>query len=400
MHCWIPALVIGFALVNAAAAGHPVPFDVQLLCVDGNEGCDIADIDGDGKPDVTAGRNWYRNPDWVPRPLRVIEDWNGYVESNGEFAYDVNGDGRMDVVAGSFLPSQVYWYENPGEEGLRLGQLWPKHLLGDTGFSQNEAAFLHDVNGDGKPEWIFNSWNKNNPQLVWSIETEEQQFEVKDGKETAVGTRTVPVLQRHTIGESGNGHGAAFGDINNDGREDILCGTGWYERPEGDPLADAWVWHPDWDLHASCPMLVRDLDEDGTNDLIWGEGHDYGLYVWWGRGVGEDGKLKFEEQLVDKSYSQPHALHFADLDGDGQDELITGKRVRAHNGRDPGGTEPALVCYYVWDAAAKEFTRHTINEGEVGIGLQIRTADLDADGDLEIVLAGKDGTQILWNKRK
>ena len=116
--------------------------------------------------------------------------------------------------------------------------------------------------------------------------------------------------------------------------------------------------------------------------------------------MGDDGKLKFEEELVDKSFSQPHALHFADLDGDGVDELITGKRVRAHNGKDPGGTEPPLVCYYAWDAAAKKFTRHNINEGQVGIGLQIRTSDLDADGDLEIVLAGKEGTQILWNRGK
>ena len=45
------------------------------------------------------------------------------------------------------------------------------------------------------------------------------------------------------------------------------------------------------------------------------------------------------------------------------------------------------------------FDAYTINEGQVGGGLQIRTADLDADGDMDAVVAGKDGTQILWNKR-
>jgi hypothetical protein len=384
----------------SAVAGHPVRFDVQLLCVDANEGCDVADLDGDGKLDVAAGRNWYRNPDWAGRPLRAIADWNGYVESNGEHCYDVNGDGRPDVVSMSFLPAQVHWYENPGEKGLKLGLMWQQHLLVDTGYSQNEAAFLHDINGDGVPEWIANSWNKTNPLIVWSLGAETREVQVPRGKQTVTESREVPALVRNTIGESGNGHGMAFGDLNNDGREDIVVATGWYERPEGDPLTDVWTWHPLWeDLHSSCPMLIRDFDGDGKSDLMWGRGHDYGLYCWYGRGPDADGKLQFDETEIDSSYSQVHALHFADLDGDGRDEIISGKRYRAHNDGDPGGLDPPLICYYVWTPGARTFTRHTINEGSVGTGLQIRTADLDGDGDLEIVVAGKEGTHILWNRR-
>lgn len=380
---WILLLTLSLFFGDTLSAAHPISFDVKLLAVDANEGCDVADVDNDGRLDVIAGRNWYRNGEWVPRPVRLIPDWSEYVESNGDFAYDVNQDGWVDVIAGGFLPTKVFWYENPKEHGLKLGHLWKQRELVDTGLSANEASFLRDFDGDGKPEWISDSWNPANPLYIWSLTTGES-----------------PKLTRHLIGETGNGHGMGFGDINNDGREDILVGNGWHECPEGDPLTEPWRFHADWQLHASCPMLVRDVDGDGTNDLIWGKGHDYGLLLWRGRGVGADGKLQFDEQVIDDSFSQPHALHFADLDGDGSDELITGKRVRAHNGNDPGGTEPPVVCYYVWDVASGSYQRHVINDGQVGIGLQIRTADIDADGDTDIIVAGKDGTQILFNRLK
>ncbi|NBB75362.1 MAG: hypothetical protein GVY35_17090, partial [Bacteroidetes bacterium] len=109
-----------------------VAFTKTLLYQDANEGTAIADVNNDGTLDIIAGRNWYAGPDFLARPLRLIDDWNGYVQSNGDHVYDVNGDGWADVVAGSFLPTEVHWYENPGADGLAKGVLWPEHLLTDT----------------------------------------------------------------------------------------------------------------------------------------------------------------------------------------------------------------------------------------------------------------------------
>ena len=275
--------------------------------------------------------------------------------------------------------------------------LWKKHELVDTGLGANEAAFLQDLNGDGKPEWICNSWVDKNPLVAWELKTTEEKVAPKDGKGEPKTVKKFG-MDRHLISETGQSHGFGFGDINNDGRLDILTASGWFEGPEGNVFEGPWKFHPDWKTRWSVPVLVRDLNGDGKNDIVIGNPHDYGLYVWWAEGADADGKLKFREETIDKSYSQLHCVHFADLDGDGRDELITGKRYRAHNDGDPGAADPAIVCYYTIDAQGK-FTRHVINEGQVGIGLQIRTADLDADGDLEIIVAGKDGTQILWNQR-
>ena len=216
------------------------------------------------------------------------------------------------------------------------GTLWSKHLLVDTGVATNEGVLLRDLNGDGKPEWIPNSWVNASPVIVWELGF------VKDP------TR-VPTLKRILLSETGQSHGLGFGDINNDGYEDLLTAAGWLEHPQEEVFERPWKYHPDWRSRWSVPIFVRDLNKDGRNDIIFGNPHDYGLKVWYAESPGPEGKLIFREEIIDNTYSQLHCIHFADLNGDGRDELITGKRVRAHNGGDPGAMDPPIICYYAID---------------------------------------------------
>jgi hypothetical protein len=361
-----------------------IKFRVQPLVIDGNEGMAAGDIDGDKVPDLVAGRSWYRSPDFVPRPVRVIEDWNGYIESNGDFLFDVDGDSRLDVIAGSFIPSQVYWYQNPGDEALRLGKMWPKKLLVDTGASSNEGQLMEDIDGDGRPEWVVNSWTKGVPMKVWRLVDSPRQE-----------TGAIYKMVLATLGDSANGHGIGVGDISGDGRKDVLVGEGWYEQPEKDIWTTPWKFHRDWDLQSSLPMLVVDLDGDGKNDLLYGNGHDYGLYWWKNLGPDDTGKIAWKETLIDRGYSQPHVLALVDLNNDGKAELVTGKRYYAHNGGDPGGQEPPCLYYYTWDAAKQNYDRHLIEEGHVGCGLQIASGDFNGDGKMDLAVPGKSGTYAL-----
>jgi FG-GAP-like repeat/FG-GAP repeat len=376
-----------------ADPSESVKFEVKLLCIDANEGIAAGDVDGDGKADLVAGRNWYRGGDWAPRPLRNIVDWNGYVESNGDYLADVDGDKLLDVIAGSFLPTQIHWYKNPGTEGLRLGQTWQQNLLVDTGNSKNEGQLMADLDGDSIPEWVVNSWDAKTPVSVWRLNLKSWN---KDATIGAVG---------HVLGPV-NGHGLAVGDLDGDKRADVLTGSGWYKQPASEPWSQPWEFHAQWNLHSSLPMLVVDIDGDSDNDLVFGVGHDYGLHWWENKGADAEGKIQWNEQIIDNSYSQVHSLAYADVSGDGRPDLIAGKRYYAHNGGDPGANEMPCLYYYTIDSKAGDsssdgklvFTRHVIEEGHVGCGLQIVAQDLNGDGHLDLATAGKSGTYLILAK--
>jgi len=358
-----------------------ISFTPQLLFIDNNEAIAIADVNQDGLPDITAGRLWYAAPDFVGRPLRPIAlHGNDYAQNNGEHSWDVNGDGWPDVVATGWDDTHIRWYENPGKDALAKGLEWKGRSLANTQNNHSEAGYMYDLDGDGIPEYIMNSWDKKMPFTVWRF-----------GK-NVFGE---PIMQGTLIGKQ-NSHGVGFGDINGDGRTDILFDDGWYEQPAQDMWKGNWPLHKDWKLAgASCPMQVTDLNGDGRNDIIFGHGHNFGLY-WMEQGKAEGGSTTWTQHVIDESWSQVHAMIWVDLDADGEKELIAGKRIWAHSGKDPGSSDTAFIYRYVWNAGTQSFKRYTLAEGKIGTGLFIRVADLNADKKLDIVLAGKTGTYILW----
>ena len=377
------------AAKKGAAVG--VKFRVQQLHVDNNEGCDVADFNRDGHPDVSAGEFWYPGPRFAEKkPLRKLQPFQAdYMTNNGEHAIDVDGDGWIDIVSGAFMETELAWYRNPGAEGLKQGAMWERRVLIDTKLGSNEITMVHDLDRDGKPEVVINSYNILNPVMAYVF---------------ARNDKSEPVLKPWTIhpgGPSINGHGIGFGDINGDGHEDIIYGSGWYERPKSGAATQPWTRHADWRFpQASCPMLVVDLNGDGRNDIIWGHGHNYGLYWEERRDDNKDGSTNWRHHTIDDKFSQAHALVWTDIDGDNEPELISGRRFKAHSGRDPGDADPGCLYYFKWNRQAQQFTKFVIAEGGPGIGLQIRVVDLNKDGRKDIVVAGKSGTHVIWNEGK
>lgn len=350
-------------------------FTSTMLCLDNNEACDIGDINQDGHLDILAGRMWYAGPDFIPSPVRPIPTHPpDYARNNGEHLFDVNRDGWLDVITTGWGESYLLCFENPGKEGLKKGLPWNKLEYAHIGHGHGETGSLVDLNRDGYPEYVVNSYIKNRPFSYWLLAS-------KEPKEFFIGTL--------------NSHGVGFGDINGDERIDILIDRGWYEQPE-DLQTVPWRLHQDWNrTDGSCPMIIDDLNDDGRSDIIVGRGHDYGLY-WYEQLTPSGDSTRWKKHVIDTSWSQVHTLLWTDLDADGQPELITGKRVKAHSGKDPGSDDPVHMIIYSWQN--NSFSKQIISEENIGTGLIIRCDDLNQDGRKDLVVAGKSGTYVLWQK--
>lgn len=331
------------------------------------------DVNRDGKLDIVCGGFWYEAPHWKKHFLREIKEEGGYHYDFANLAMDVDGDGWIDTVGAAWHNKMVYWVRNPGAGGGP----WEVFEIDTPGNMETALAF--DINGDGQLDILPN------------IMTAAAWYEFRRDPTAPQGVR----WHKHPLSKEGAGHGNGAGDINGDGRCDIVVAKGWLEQ-----TATGWQWHPEFDLgHASVPILVHDVDGDGNADLIWGLGHNYGLF--WLEQTVEDGRRAWKKHLIDDSWSQPHFLLMADLDADGKAELVTGKRYYAHNGNDPGANDRVCIYYYKFDAAARSWTRHAIHEGgRVGFGINTVAVDIDGDGDLDIVAPGKSGLYLLENVRK
>lgn len=188
--------------------------------------------------------------------------------------------------------------------------------------------------------------------------------------------------------------------IAGNGRVNFVLNHGWLEAP-ANPWRGKWAWHPEFKLFssASVPVLVVGVNGDGVNGLIAGGGHEYGL-DWYEQGRTSSGRRKWVRHSIDPFNSQYHDMHWVDIGGDGQCELVTGKRYRAHCDGDPGAFDPYGIYYFKW--TGESFAKQAITYGEArettGCGTHFALADLRSTGRLDIVAPGKDGLYVFYNE--
>lgn len=355
-----------------------VEFKKVQIASESFESVGVFDVNNDGHLDIVSGAFWYKGPELVERIyIRDLKRYGDYWDSFATIPFDVNNDGNMDYVTGGWFGKNLRWLENPGNNSR-----WEEHIIDQTGNVETVRSW--DVDGDGYQDIIPN--NPNDPLKFYKLN--------RNNAGELDGTFTkVPVADQQD-------HGLGFGDVNSDGRGDFIVSKGWLEAPEN-VINGEWILHKDFSLDdASVPILVVDVNGDGLNDLIVGQAHSYGL-DWYEQKVNLSGKRTWIKHSIDPNNSQFHTMEWVDIDGDGNNELVTGKRYYAHNGKDPGGNDPIGLYYYKWNGEA--FVKNIISYGPLGegkgTGIYFEVVDLDQNGWKDIVVAGKDGLYVFYNQR-
>ncbi len=354
-----------------------VKFSKRLLDPGKYEAACVFDVNSDGIPDIVCGEYWYEGPEFTRKHKICDITFDGnYHYDFSDFGMDVDGDGRPDIITGSWWGEGVYWRKNPGGKGE-----WETHLIEKCG--NIETIRFCDIDGCGIPEVFPNTPGE--PQMFLKL--------LVDNRGNGTGK-----FAKYVIGEAASGHGMGLGDINGDGRMDVILHDGWLEQPE-DPFETPWEFHREFELgSASVPVLAYDVTGNGLTDLIAGQAHDYGL-AWWEQVMDKAGNRSWVKHDIDNAASQYHDLWLADIDKDGKPELITGKRYMAHNGNDPGEYDPLGLYYF--KISNGRFIRHVIDFGPAkeasGCGIYFWVADINGDGRLDIVAPGKDGLYLFEN---
>ncbi len=339
-----------------------------------SEGAATGDVNHDGKTDILAGNYWFEAPLWKPHMLHAdtLNPIPGYSTTFLNYCIDVNNDGWVDLVRFDQPGSVCVWYENPkNKKGL-----WKSHMILPSAGIEN-PAFV-DVDNDGRNDIICNDVYAK--QVIWlkspvaKNDTAWQRF--------VISTDSMRATERYT-------HGLGWGDVNKDGKNDVIIKSGWWESPKNVQATD-WKFHAA-DLGEDCAnMFVLDADGDGDEDIVSSSAHNYGLW-WHEQKTDADGNTTWQTHEISKSFSQSHGLALTDINGDGHPDLVTGKRYRAHNGGDPGSSEPAVLYWFEFvPGKTPRWIPHLIDDNS-GAGLSFVVKDINYDHLPNIIISNKKG---------
>jgi hypothetical protein len=365
----------------------------------------VVDVNGDGKKDIvvvdTERVIWFENPGWKMRT--IIEKGQTKPDNVCIAAFDIDGDGQVDFALGAewkpFNPTgTLQWLKR----GKTLDEPWTVHPIDEVP-SIHRIRFI-DIDGSGKPALISvplmgkgatakNNWTDGAPVRVTAYRIPKDP--AKDRWEPSVLDESLHVCHNFCATNIVTPRAMVFdllvasyegvNLLSHDGRKWMRrqLGTGNQETPQGKRGASE---IKQGQLKDGKPVIATIEPWHGDQVVVYTEPADAGK-LW-------------DRHVIDDQLRWGHAVSFADLDGDGIDELIIGVRD------DPAGGDKVkdrrgVRVYKALDAAGTKWARRIVDDGGVAVE-DLAAADLNGDGRIDIVAVGRQthNVRIYWNEGK
>ena len=321
---------------------------------------------------------------------------------------DINGDGKPDIlVAGADGP--LVWYQAPSS-----GSTWSAEItIASGGYHTDSGMAVGDIDGDGDIDvtvgtvWFENPRPSGNPAsspwirhtlgstgnhdvAIGDLDNDGKPDIVTRGETSSVVTvfkQNSPTSWSSRTLDPGIGlNGLALGDLDNDGDLDIIVGGKWLENPGGAILTGTWAQHvfASWDPYAF--IETGDINGDGRIDIVLSVSEDSGRLSWFQNPTNPTST--WTEHVIDSGpLTKVHSLALVDIDKDGKRDVVASEYE---------GTGRLLVYYN--DGQGLNWATQTVGTPSLH---NIRVADIGGDGDYDIVGVRAFGANPveLWENR-
>ena len=334
--------------VNIAGTVSDIPF--TRLVIDPLSPSDpwakqMGDLDRDGYLDmVVAGEGssvvWYRYDPGTTTFTKYLLNPVSSTQS-GSALVDLDSNGYLDLIVGNS------WYENPLGTGGKVTDVWVKHDSFTTGVGDHDVR-TGDLDGDGKVDVVIRSENSSVVDIYYQ--------------------NTPTSFTRVRVNPGFGTNGLELMDIDGDGKLDVITPGRWLKNPG--TRTGTWQTYTFGTWASNASITFGDINGDGRLDILMSDSEGTnGKLSWFEHPV--DPTKAWTEHVVDQNLTKAHAVFFRDMDLDGQMDIVTSEYDGA--GR--------LIIYRNGGAGAS-WTRQILGTPALH---NIAVGDYDQDGDIDIM---------------